>query len=65
MNTLKIYIQLNGRKGKGETKLFLSYLLAHQLTNIKKVSRWTKREIKSTGININIFQDHSVRKTAA
>ena len=49
----------------GETDFFQSYLRPYRPTVITTVSRCIKEELKMAVIDINIFQVHSVRTTAA
>ena len=59
--TLEVYIDKTSIIRGEETRLLLSFIKPHKAITSKTVSRWLKTSLKASGIDVSIFQGHSVR----
>ena len=61
LRALQAYIARTSELRKGEAKLLLSYIRPHRAVSSKTVSRWLKSMLAQCGIDVSLFQGHSVR----
>ena len=61
VNALQAYLCKTATLRGEESKLLLSYIKPHRAVTSKTVSRWLKTTLCNSGIDISIFQGHSVR----
>lgn len=65
LKSLKLYIEKTEEIRKGENKLFISFVRPYKAVSRDTISRWTKKVLKNSGIDTQIFSSHSTRAAAA
>ena len=65
VSLLRCYISKTQTIRKSQTKLLLKFYKATQGRVNQDLSRWLKTSLKNAGININIYQGHSLRTASA
>ena len=61
VTTLQVYLDRTCPIRQGRTPLLLSYIKPHNPVSIKTVYRWLKSVLCNSGVDISVFQGHSVR----
>ena len=61
VNALKEYIEKTKDLRKNENPLFISYNRPHAAVSKDTISRWLKRVMEESGIDIDLFSAHSTR----
>ena len=64
-NCLRQYLESTKPLRGNKTKLLLSYIKPYQEIGSKTVSRWLKESLAEAGIDITLFQGHSVQVAAS
>ena len=64
MITIKVYSKRTERIRKSESSFFLTAVLDHHPATASIVARWIKTGLSRTGIDISIFEAHSVRSAS-
>lgn len=63
--TLKAYLNRTEEIRKDVSQLLISYIKPYSAITSKTVSRWLKETLTDSGIDVSIFQGHSVRSAGA
>ena len=53
------------RNDNTKNKLLLSYIRPHKEVGSKTVSRWLKQSLAAAGVDVSVFQGHSVRAASS
>ena len=61
VSALQVYIDRTCSLRQGNSQLLLSYVKPHSPVSRKTVYRWLKTVLSNSGIDISVFQGHSVR----
>ena len=64
-NVLQSYIDKTKDNWRSKTKLFISFLKPHKPVGVKTISRWIKESLKTTGVNVEHYQGHSLHSASA
>lgn len=58
------YLEKTGSRRDGETNLLITTINPHKKVAVSTVFRWLNDVLQLSGINIDIFKDHSTRSAS-